>query len=265
MDPVISYELVHLLNEIEEGLEKIIQIARREGDYVAVFGLQCKLEQTHYIISLIKECYVRDSDDEYIEINEDNYKEYLRKDVEVSDDDFQTKKEMLLAGWNSRSDCYPIVATYGDGLIMAYKRARVRRENERMQGKANKKGEEMNNKSYEKGFLEGVKFATSRRPAHQDNAIMDTIEKLTEECEKTEDARRLSGTERKCRCDKAKVLRITDLGETEDLQEAYSIYDDSFYYKVGEIVKVDNFNPDRWNACSAGIHFFINKQEAIDF
>ena len=34
-------------------------------------------------------------------------------------------------------------------------------------------------------------------------------------------------------------------------------------YKVGEMVYPDSFNEDRWNECSNGIHFFINKQDAI--
>ena len=80
-----------------------------------------------------------------------------------------------------------------------------------------------------------------------------------------EDAKRLSGTGRKCRCDKAKVLRITDLAEEIVLEEAYSDHDHDFYYHVGEIVGVSNFDKNRWNECSTGIHFFINKQEAINY
>jgi hypothetical protein len=29
--------------------------------------------------------------------------------------------------------------------------------------------------------------------------------------------------------------------------------------------KVENFNEDRWNECAAGIHFFITREEAIDY
>ena len=79
------------------------------------------------------------------------------------------------------------------------------------------------------------------------------------------DAKRLSATGRKCRCDKARVLRITDLKETVELTEAYSNYDNNFYYRVGEVVSVDDFDENRWDECSTGIHFFINKQEAIDY
>ena len=86
------------------------------------------------------------------------------------------------------------------------------------------------------------------------------------ELEILEDAKRLSATTRKCRCDKAKVLRILNFDRTvADVTEVRSSYRISFIYKVGEIVSVDNFNEDRWKECSAGIHFFINFQEAVDY
>ena len=34
---------------------------------------------------------------------------------------------------------------------------------------------------------------------------------------------------------------------------------------VGDIVRVDNFDKNRWNECSTGIHFFITRQEAVDY
>lgn len=80
------------------------------------------------------------------------------------------------------------------------------------------------------------------------------------------DAKRLSATTRKCRCDKAKVLRILNTDRTiADVTEVKSNYDNSFVYKVGEVVAVDNFDEDRWNECSTGIHFFINFKEAVDY
>lgn len=85
------------------------------------------------------------------------------------------------------------------------------------------------------------------------------------ELEIPEDAKRVSATTRKCRCNKAKVLRILNRDRTvADITEVRSDYDSSFVYKVGEIVSVDNFNEDRWNECSTGIHFFINFQEAVN-
>ena len=81
-----------------------------------------------------------------------------------------------------------------------------------------------------------------------------------------EDARRLSATGRKCRCDKAIVIRIEDMdGTTSDLKEVVSDRDSSFVYKVGEMVRVPDFCEDRWQECSAGIHFFINRQEAVNY
>ena len=81
-----------------------------------------------------------------------------------------------------------------------------------------------------------------------------------------EDAKRLSSTGRKCRCNKAKVLEIQNIdGSKADVEFVFSRYDSDFHYKVGEIVSVDDFCEDRWNECSQGIHFFINRQEAVDY
>ena len=86
------------------------------------------------------------------------------------------------------------------------------------------------------------------------------------ELEIPEDAKRLSATTRKCRCNKAKVLRILNYDRTVAyVKEVRSNYDSDFKYKVGEFVYVDNFDEDRWNDCSTGIHFFINFQEAVDY
>ena len=86
------------------------------------------------------------------------------------------------------------------------------------------------------------------------------------ELEILEDARRCSATSHKCRCDKAKVISITKLnGSPTDIKEIASDYDGDFIYKVGEIVEEPKFDEDRWNECSSGIHFFINRQEAVDY
>ena len=81
-----------------------------------------------------------------------------------------------------------------------------------------------------------------------------------------EDARRCSATGRKCRCDKARVLSITNLDGTDaDISSVSSNRDESFVYTVGEVVEVPDFDTDRWNECTAGIHFFINRQEAVEY
>ena len=81
-----------------------------------------------------------------------------------------------------------------------------------------------------------------------------------------EDARRCSATSKKCRCDKAKVLSITKLDGTSDgVDTVYSLYDETFAYKIGELVEVKDFDDNRWNECSTGIHFFITRQEAVNY
>lgn len=80
------------------------------------------------------------------------------------------------------------------------------------------------------------------------------------------DARRSSATSRKCRCDKAKVLEIQNLdGSKANIDVVYSAYDPSFQYKTGQIVEEPKYDDNRFNICSKGIHFFINRQEAVDF
>ena len=81
-----------------------------------------------------------------------------------------------------------------------------------------------------------------------------------------EDAKRCSATTYKCRCDKAQVLAITSLDEKLSFDSVVNIaYTPNIEYKVGEMVYPDKFDDDRWNECSNGIHFFINKQDAINY
>ena len=81
-----------------------------------------------------------------------------------------------------------------------------------------------------------------------------------------EDAKRLSATGRKCRCNKAKVLEIQNIDGTKaNVTKVASGYDSNFVYEVGKTVSVDNFCEDRWKECSPGIHFFINRQEAVNY
>lgn len=82
------------------------------------------------------------------------------------------------------------------------------------------------------------------------------------ELEIQEDAKRSSATTRKCRASKAKVLSITSIDGKEHFEGAKSSYDNSFVYRVGETVEVKDFDEDRWNECSTGIHHFITREEA---
>ena len=80
-----------------------------------------------------------------------------------------------------------------------------------------------------------------------------------------DDAKRSSATTYKCRCDKAKVLDIENAYTGEKIEETKSDYDPKFIYRVGEIVTVEDFDDNRWNECSTGIHFFVNKENALNY
>lgn len=81
-----------------------------------------------------------------------------------------------------------------------------------------------------------------------------------------EDALRSSATTRKCRCNKAEVTEIYNIdGTIADERIISSSYDSSFTYEVGKTVEVQDYDTNRWNECTRGIHFFINRQEAINY
>lgn len=99
------------------------------------------------------------------------------------------------------------------------------------------------------------------------NGSVDIVHVIVE-LEILADARRSSSTGHKCRCDKARVLSITTLDGEAVSAEAGPVrsnYDPRFEYKVGEIVTEPSFCEDRWEECAPGIHFFINRQEAVEY
>ena len=109
-----------------------------------------------------------------------------------------------------------------------------------------------------------VGFKKARLYSLDETKIQDVIVEL----EILADARRSSATGRKCRCDKAKVISITTLDGVAvgaDAGTVRSNYDSDFVYNVGEIVTEPNFCEDRWEECAPGIHFFINRQEAVQY
>lgn len=86
-------------------------------------------------------------------------------------------------------------------------------------------------------------------------------------------AERSSAAGRKCRASYAKVLEVQAVDGTllADVQtkmngKAISVYDRRTIYVPGQEVKTTTpFDPIRWNECASGIHFFINRQEAVDY
>ena len=69
-------------------------------------------------------------------------------------------------------------------------------------------------------------------------------------------SKRSNSTGRKCRAEYVKILEI--FGS----EEALSNYDGKTIYKIGEKIKCHNWDDNRWNECSGGIHFFITREEA---
>lgn len=147
----------------------------------------------------------------------------------------------------------------------------------------------------ESGPIIGYKKATTLEHLFKRKSyfgLIDVIVKL----EIPEDAKRSSALGRKCRCNKAKVLgiyAIQQIVEPVGVREngiidtvirrrigdkfsddmiAYSKYvstpgspADALPYKVGQWVFPDDWDDNRFDECSHGIHFFMSAQEAVDY
>jgi hypothetical protein len=72
-------------------------------------------------------------------------------------------------------------------------------------------------------------------------------------------AKRHNATGRKCRAERAKVLQVIGA------DKGVSWQDGTVKYVKGQTVVAKNYDPDRWNECSGGIHFFITRKEAEDY
>ena len=74
------------------------------------------------------------------------------------------------------------------------------------------------------------------------------------------DAKRNNAFGRKCRAEYAQVLEVIGA------DKAISQHDNSFTYKVGDIVRpTEPFDEDFANECSTGINFFITLEEAKNY
>lgn len=81
------------------------------------------------------------------------------------------------------------------------------------------------------------------------------------------DAKRSSAFGRKCRADKAEVIKIESLTKPEmKCKTGSGFFHRDFKYKVGKYVHPENgFDENRFKECAPGIHFFMTRQEAIDY
>lgn len=79
------------------------------------------------------------------------------------------------------------------------------------------------------------------------------------------DAKRTSATLPSCRCSRAKVLTIKSFDYQENFDEAWSLVDENFVYRRGEWIEVKDFNEDRWQDSTTGIHFWLTREEAMAY
>ncbi|MBR0373875.1 MAG: pentapeptide repeat-containing protein [Mogibacterium sp.] len=80
------------------------------------------------------------------------------------------------------------------------------------------------------------------------------------------DAKRCMSTLETGRAAKVKVLKITSIDESESFTWAQSTVDPDFYYEVGKWLEPANgFQEDRWKDSSPGIHFFLDRQQCVDY
>lgn len=81
-------------------------------------------------------------------------------------------------------------------------------------------------------------------------------------------AERTSSVNRQCRCDRAIVLDVQDTGGASivDYDYIFSAHDLHYKYTVGDtLLPRDSFDTNRWHECSSGIHFFIDRMDAVDY
>ena len=80
------------------------------------------------------------------------------------------------------------------------------------------------------------------------------------------DAKRCMATMETGRVSKIKVLSIKSIDEKESYTWAQSTVDPDFYYEVGKWLEPANgFQEDRWKDSSPGIHFFLDRQQCVDY
>ena len=62
-----------------------------------------------------------------------------------------------------------------------------------------------------------------------------------------------------------KWIRKEPDGSPSNVTSIPSSWDSNFIYRIGDIIEVADFDTNRWNECASGIHFFITRQEAVNY
>jgi len=69
---------------------------------------------------------------------------------------------------------------------------------------------------------------------------------------------------RKCRTNEALVVGVAH-DNAHDTGIYESLHDSDFTYEIGKMAREPAFNPDIRVECTTGIHFFMTKEEAVDY
>ncbi len=80
------------------------------------------------------------------------------------------------------------------------------------------------------------------------------------------EAKRVMATQETGRTNRVKVLSIKSIDESESFDWAQSTVDPDFIYEVGKWIEPANgFEEDRWRDSSQGIHFFLERQQCVNY
>lgn len=114
------------------------------------------------------------------------------------------------------------------------------------------------------GAIQKVYKKASSRYGHKDVIVTLSIPAKAQRFQETD---RHSQHRWKCRASEAKVIALEDIYTKQPVNYARSIYDSSFEYHVGKIVKPKNGEHENYSfgACRAGIHFFMTKAKARSY
>ena len=78
-----------------------------------------------------------------------------------------------------------------------------------------------------------------------------------------ESAKRSSSTGRKCRAEYAEVLEV--IGAKYAISDHKGMDGKPIEYHVGQTVRPDKWDDNRWEQCSNGIHIFVSRTEAEEY
>ena len=115
-------------------------------------------------------------------------------------------------------------------------------------------------------FNENTGFLLGQCPEEGEFIAWNKARGLIVKLKILETSKRSSTTSLKCRCSEALCLGIQNADGTDArVTSVASDKDGSFIYEVGKVNTVEDFNEDRFNGYSTGIHFFISREMAVKY